>query len=217
MSGCSTTPAEVGPAREVPKSDLPDQVEEIAQADRGNETSEPTATAEPDQPGETGEPVQSGQADEPEIVATASPAGQAEQAGDTDQIAHTAVNLADVISVEASGDPGSYTFSVGIASPDTGCELYADWWEVLSEEGRLIYRRVLLHSHVSEQPFVRSGGPVEIAAGQVVWVRAHMNSGGYGGAAFKGSVATGFQPAELDPQFAAGAANLAPLPNGCNF
>jgi len=125
--------------------------------------------------------------------------------------------LADIISVEASGSPGSYTFSVGIASPDTGCQQYADWWEILTENGELIYRRVLLHSHVSEQPFVRSGGPVAIANSQTVWVRAHMNPGGYGGTAFKGSVATGFEPAELAAGFAPNAATLEPLPNGCAF
>jgi hypothetical protein len=34
---------------------------------------------------------------------------------------------ADVISVEASGQPGAVRFSVGIRSPDTGCDQYADW------------------------------------------------------------------------------------------
>jgi len=70
--------------------------------------------------------------------------------------------LADVLSVEVTGSPNAYQFSVKIASPDTGCEQYADWWEVLSEDGQLLYRRILLHSHVNEQPFVRSGGPVNI-------------------------------------------------------
>ena len=90
---------------------------------------------------------------------------------------------ADVIAVQASGSPGAYQFNVGIRSPDKGCAQYADWWEVVSTDGKLLYRRVLLHSHVDEQPFTRSGGPVPIQPDTVVWVRAHMNTGGYGGAA----------------------------------
>lgn len=124
---------------------------------------------------------------------------------------------ADVIAVQASGQPGAYQFNVGIRSPDKGCAQYADWWEVVSTDGKLLYRRVLLHSHVDEQPFTRSGGPVPIQPDTVVWVRAHMNTAGYGGMAFKGSVKAGFKPFVPDAGFAAGLANQAPLPDGCDF
>jgi hypothetical protein len=124
---------------------------------------------------------------------------------------------ADVIAVQTSGQPGAYQFNVGIRSQDLGCKQYADWWEVVSEDGKLLYRRVLLHSHVDEQPFTRSGGPVPIQADTVVWVRAHMNTGGYGGMAFKGSVKTGFKQAVPDTEFATGLAKQAPLPDGCDF
>ncbi len=124
---------------------------------------------------------------------------------------------ADVISVQASGQPGAYQLNVGIRSSDKGCAQYADWWEVVSTDGKLLYRRVLLHSHVDEQPFTRSGGPVPIQPDTVVWVRAHMNTGGYGGAAFKGSVKAGFARAEPPANFAAGLAKLPPLPDGCDF
>ncbi len=50
---------------------------------------------------------------------------------------------ADVKLVSISGSPGAYSFSVTVRSPDTGCDRYADWWEVLTTEGQLIYRRVL--------------------------------------------------------------------------
>jgi hypothetical protein len=124
---------------------------------------------------------------------------------------------ADVIAVQVSGQPGAYQFNVGIRSPDKGCAQYADWWEVVSADGKLLYRRVLLHSHVDEQPFTRSGGPVLIQADTVVWVRAHMNTGGYGGMAFQGSVKTGFKPAVPDSGFATGLARQQPLPEGCDF
>lgn len=122
---------------------------------------------------------------------------------------------ADVTAVRVRGEPGAYEFEVEIESPDVGCAQYADWWEVVDINGRLLYRRVLDHSHVAEQPFRRSGGPVPIAADTIVWVRAHMNTTGYGGTAFKGSPATGFRRAELAPSFAADLARQPPLPDRC--
>ena len=116
-----------------------------------------------------------------------------------------------------NGSPGRYDFNVTVKSPDTGCQQYADWWEVLSADGKLLYRRVLFHSHVGEQPFTRSGGPVPIQPDTVVWVRAHMNTTGYGGAALKGSLKTGFSPMALDAEFAARVAKQSPLPDGCAF
>jgi len=65
--------------------------------------------------------------------------------------------IAEVQSVKATGKSNSYTFAVTIKSPDIGCDRYADWWEVITPEGELLYRRVLLHSHVDEQPFTRTG------------------------------------------------------------
>ncbi len=124
---------------------------------------------------------------------------------------------ARVLAVSVSGNPGSYRFSVELASPDLGCQQYADWWEVLSENGTLLYRRVLFHSHVNEQPFTRSGGPVKIQPDEFVWVRGHMNTTGYGTVVFHGSVDSGFQEKTLSPDFASGAAQHAPLPDGCAF
>lgn len=126
-------------------------------------------------------------------------------------------NRADVIAVRVGGRPGAYEFEVEIKSPDTGCRQYADWWEVVGTDGELIYRRVLAHSHADEQPFARSGGPVPIAADTIVWVRAHMNATGYGGAVLKGSPAGGFVRVELAPDFAADLARRPPLPAGCAF
>ncbi len=128
-----------------------------------------------------------------------------------------APTFADVTAVTTSGDPGAYSFSVTISSPDTGCEQYADWWEVVTEDGELRYRRILLHSHVSEQPFTRSGGPVAVAADEIVIVRAHMNTGGYGGAALRGSVDAGFEAYRPEAGFAAALASRDPLPEGCDF
>jgi len=124
---------------------------------------------------------------------------------------------ADVLSVKVTGEAGKYQFNVEVSSSDTGCDQYADWWEVLSEDRQLLYRRVLLHSHVDEQPFIRSGGPVPIDENTVVLVRAHMNTLGYGGQALKGNVASGFEPVDLEAGFAKEAESQPPLPEVCAF
>jgi len=127
------------------------------------------------------------------------------------------ISQAEVLAVNLNGEPGNYSFSVKISSPDEGCNQYADWWEVLSLEGELIYRRILLHSHVDEQPFTRSGGPVPIEAATDVLVRVHMNNSGYSNLAMKGSPEQGFEQVEIDSDFAQGLHKIPPLPGDCNF
>lgn len=124
---------------------------------------------------------------------------------------------ATVTSVTATGAPGNYSFSVTIVSPDTGCDQYANWWEVITPEGELLYRRILAHSHVSEQPFTRSGGPVPVQADQSVIVRAHMHPSGYGKQVLQGSVASGFEELVSESAIAPELASQPPLPDGCAF
>lgn len=124
---------------------------------------------------------------------------------------------AEVTNVSVSGDENVYTFNVTIKSPDTGCDQYADWWEVFDLNGNLIYRRILLHSHVNEQPFTRSGGPVEITSETEVYIRAHMNNSGYSSKVYKGSVANGFSASDLDVEFAEDLKDTEPLPTACDF
>ena len=126
-------------------------------------------------------------------------------------------NEAKIVSVKVEGKPQNYIFNVGISSPDTGCNQYANWWEVLNEEGKLLYRRILAHSHINEQPFQRSGGPVAVADTQVVIIRAHMNNSGYGTTVFKGSVKDGFKQTQLEADFASEVKSQKPQPSGCAF
>jgi hypothetical protein len=90
----------------------------------------------------------------------------------------------DVVAVEVAAlpsDPGMFRFSVTVRHGDTGWEHYADGWEVVAPDGRVLGRRELLHPHVGEQPFTRGADiriPPEI--GQVT-VRAHDNVHGLGG------------------------------------
>ena len=76
---------------------------------------------------------------------------------------------------------------------------------------------VLLHSHVGEPPFTRSGGPINVQVDETIIVRAHMNTTGYGGAALRGSVVDGFIETELLPDFAEDIEQQKPLPQGCAF
>jgi len=124
---------------------------------------------------------------------------------------------ADVVSVKTSGTESNYTFSVEVSSPDLGCQQYADWWEVLTEDGRLLYRRILAHSHVNEQPFVRSGGKVKIGKDELVIVRVHMSNTGYGRDGQKGSVFSGFKKILLEEDFAKNLEKADPQPSGCAF
>jgi hypothetical protein len=136
---------------------------------------------------------------------------------ETGTIQPTNSEKAAIVSVSTSGNENAYTFNVEVRSPDKGCNQYANWWEVLSENGELIYRRILGHSHVNEQPFTRSGGSVTISKDQVVIVRAHMNTSGYGTKTFKGSVSNGFTAFETEQNFANDLANQEPLPSSCAF
>jgi hypothetical protein len=84
---------------------------------------------------------------------------------------------------------GTWTFHVTVAHPDTGWEDYADGWDVLTPDGRVLkpdpgspFTRLLLHPHESEQPFTRSQSGIAIPPGvSQVRVRAHDLVDGYGG------------------------------------
>lgn len=135
---------------------------------------------------------------------------------DNDNFEH-AEEQATISAVSVLGESGSYNFSVTISSPDEGCESYADWWEVISADSVLLYRRVLAHSHVDEQPFTRSGGPVNINENDRVFIRAHMNDLGYGSKIFSGTVFQGFTSDSLRADYALGLSSQAPLPSSCAF
>ena len=125
---------------------------------------------------------------------------------------------AEVESVTARGVAGAYTFRVTLRSPDRDCRRYASWWEVVRSDGSLAYRRILNHSHASEQPFTREGGPVPVRADELVVVRAHFVPDGYRGAMLRGSVQGGFEPwGDAPPGFAAGLVRAAPLPERCLY
>ncbi len=74
------------------------------------------------------------------------------------------------------------TFNVTVRHADTGWDHYADQWEILSPDRKLIAKRVLYHPHVDEQPFTRSMSGVKIPPGiDTVIVRARDKVHLYGG------------------------------------
>lgn len=77
----------------------------------------------------------------------------------------------------ASPSPnGTYTISATIAHADTGWKHYADKFEILAPDGRVLGTRVLYHPPVNEPPFTRSLGNVRVPAGVTsVIVRASDN------------------------------------------
>ena len=75
------------------------------------------------------------------------------------------------------------TFNVTVKHGDTGWEHYADHWRVLGPDGDELGTRILLHPHVSEQPFTRSLSGIQIPKGiDQVMIEAHDKVHEYGGA-----------------------------------
>jgi len=89
---------------------------------------------------------------------------------------------ADVLDVKVSCNNKSICrFAVTVQHDDDGWKHYANRWEVLGPDGKVIATRVLAHPH-SKKPFTRSLDNVKIPAGVTeVRVRAHDLVHGYGG------------------------------------
>jgi hypothetical protein len=90
---------------------------------------------------------------------------------------------ADVVDVKVRRSaPGVYDFDITVRSVDKGWEYYADAFEVLAPDGKVLGQRILLHPHETEQPFTRDLYGVRVPAGITeVEVRARHKPKGYGG------------------------------------
>jgi hypothetical protein len=140
--------------------------------------------------------------------------------------------------IEYSGQPKDYTLTVKIQSPDESCQKYADWWEILTPEGKLIDRQLLQAPHRDEQPFLDSLEKVSIEADQAVIIRAHfegeyvsgndpleddrfgqgyISKSGYTDQALQGSINEGFEVVRISENFANWLEQQEPLPepNDC--
>ena len=96
----------------------------------------------------------------------------AAQAGEVDVVAARAIKEGENL----------WRFDVTLAHADEGWDHYADKWEVLTPDGKLLGTRVLYHPHVEEQPFTRSLGGVTVPDGVTeVVIRGHDKIHGTGG------------------------------------
>jgi len=79
-------------------------------------------------------------------------------------------NEVRVVDADVSrGSNGLYRFSVTLLHADNGWDHYADRWQVLAPDGKVLATRVLVHPHDQEQPFTRSMSGIAIPAG-ITWV-----------------------------------------------
>ena len=89
----------------------------------------------------------------------------------------------DVVTARALPNPdGSWRFQVTLKHADEGWEHYADRWEILDQNGKVLATRVLAHPHVNEQPFTRGLSSVRIPENSSsLTIRGHDKVHGYGG------------------------------------
>jgi hypothetical protein len=76
--------------------------------------------------------------------------------------------------------PSSCTFAVTLEHADQGWSHYANQWDVMTLDDKLLGSRVLHHPHDDEQPFTRSLSGVTIPQGvSQVKIRAKDTTHGY--------------------------------------
>ena len=87
----------------------------------------------------------------------------------------------EFVSMDQKKD-GSYYLNVTVRHADTGWKHYANWWRIITEDGKELGRRVLYHPHVDEQPFTRELDGLVIPDGvKIIIVEAHDMVHEYGG------------------------------------
>ncbi|OUS35812.1 hypothetical protein A9R01_06540 ['Osedax' symbiont bacterium Rs2_46_30_T18] len=67
--------------------------------------------------------------------------------------------------VATTNAQGSYRFDVTLAHADKSWDHYANVWQIETLQGEVLAKRVLLHPHISEQPFTRSLAGVKLPKG----------------------------------------------------
>jgi hypothetical protein len=89
---------------------------------------------------------------------------------------------ADVVEVRASCRAERCRFAVTVRHADKGWEHYANAFEIVDADGKVLATRTLHHPHVDEQPFTRTLDATIPLAVERVTVRARDSRHGLGGA-----------------------------------
>ena len=98
-------------------------------------------------------------------------------------------DAATINGVSASKSGDTWNFSVTVSHPDTGWDHYADGWAIESASGEQLGFRELLHPHVTEQPFTRSLGGLNIPDdSKTVFVRSRCIVDGWHDETFEASL-----------------------------
>ncbi len=137
------------------------------------------------------------------------------------------IDGAVVLAVEATPKAsGQYNLSVTIQSPDQNCTRHADWWEVLSEEGKLLGRNIINTPHEFERPFTTEK-TMTLDPTQTIIIRAHFSDDldgeyyngidKYTTQAMRGNLnkPDSFESIRLPARFASGVEDEAEQPQGC--
>jgi len=72
-------------------------------------------------------------------------------------------NEVDIVDVKAhQSSDKSWSFDVTLKHADEGWDHYANEWQVLAADSKILATRTLYHPHVNEQPFTRNTTGVKI-------------------------------------------------------
>ncbi|MCF6190839.1 MAG: hypothetical protein L3J51_10190 [Cocleimonas sp.] len=72
-------------------------------------------------------------------------------------------NEVDIVDVKAhQSKNGTWSFAVTLKHADEGWDHYANEWQVLAPDNKILATRTLYHPHVNEQPFTRNTSGVKI-------------------------------------------------------
>ena len=75
-------------------------------------------------------------------------------------------NEVEIVDVKAHQSANkTWTFAVTLKHADTGWDHYANEWQVLTKDNKVLATRTLHHPHVDEQPFTRNTSGVKIPKG----------------------------------------------------
>ena len=74
-------------------------------------------------------------------------------------------NEVEIVDVKAhQNNDKTWTFAVTLNHADTGWDHYANEWQVIAPDNKILATRTLYHPHVNEQPFTRNISGVKIPA-----------------------------------------------------